>query len=184
MQIIKKHEENQNIKVISGTFPCRIVGVILFLVIKLNPWMVKFNDFAGNLPQSGKFDNIKLVIRFLPVLASLKLFIPVFFFISILMHLRKILISFVRDGAFSIIQVALIKRIAVIYLIITTMFFSFNLSIAISAVINGENEVVMKLVASTLIGSLSYLITSLIAYVISEIFLIGFKLRQEADLTV
>jgi len=164
-----------------------IIGLIVigvFFIIKLSPWMLKFNEFSGNMPQRADFGKLRVLMMFLPILASLKVIIPLIFFTVILIVIRKVLISILSESIFSLKQVRLIKKVALIYLVFTGLIFFFNLIVVVSVALKNKPELALKYVSSTLGNSIGYVITSLIAYIIAEVFLVGTKLKQEAELTI
>jgi hypothetical protein len=164
-----------------------IVGLILFAVLiffKAVPWMGKFNQMADRIPTTEQFNGIRRMMVILPILGGLTGIIPIIIYLPILWTLRKILISILTDSIFSWQQVALIKRLAVFYLIFTGMIFTFNLIRSISLMFKGTSEKAILALSAGLGSSLSYLITSLIAYILAEIFIAGLKLKEDDELTV
>jgi len=177
----------KKIKLLKVLVEISIIGLILFavfFVVKLSPWMLKFNELSENMPQRADFAKLKVLMLFLPIIASLKIIVPIVFFLVVLIIIRKVLISILTESIFSLKQARLIKKVAVIYLIFTALIFLFNLMIVISVALKSKPELVLKYVSSTLGSSLGYVITSLIAYIIAEVFLVGAKLKQDAELTI
>ncbi|MFN0254097.1 DUF2975 domain-containing protein [Pedobacter ureilyticus] len=158
--------------------------ISVFFLAKLSPWMTKFDNFSDSLPQQESFDKLRLAFRFLPILLSLRAVIPLVFFIVLLFFIRKVLVSILKEAIFSLRQVKFIKTIATVYLVFSGILFLSNLLTAISYVSKNGSQVVFKAVLTTLSGSVGYLITSLVVYIIAEIFLVGAKLREENDLTI
>ncbi|WP_461790294.1 DUF2975 domain-containing protein [Pedobacter sp.] len=178
----------KKLKLLKSLLEISIVGLVVFtiyFVFKLNPWFVKFNDFSERLPQQENFNHLRTMMKILPVLASFKMIIPTVFFLVVLITMRKVLIAIIEDGIFSLKQAKLVKKIAGIYLVLTGILFSFNVLVGIPALIlKADNSAALKFLFTTLSSSLSYLLTSLIAYVIAEIFFVGMKLREENEYTI
>lgn len=178
----------KKLKVLKLLIDISIIGLVIFtvfFVFKLNPWFAKYNNLSERMPQREDFNQLRMIMKIFPILASFKFIIPTAFFLAVLVIMRKVLTAIIKDGFFSLKQVKLVKRIAVIYLILTAILFSFNLLIGIPALLfRGDNASALKFLFTTLSSSLSYLITSLIAYVIAELFLVGMKLREENEFTV
>lgn len=177
----------KKIKLLKVLVEISIIGIILFAIfflVKLSPWVLKFNELSGNMPQRADFGKLRVLMMFLPILASLKVIIPLVFFTVVLIIIRKVLISILSESIFSLKQARLIKKVALIYLIFTALIFFFNLIVVISVVLKNRPELALKYVSSTLVNSIGYVITSLIAYIIAEVFLVGAKLKQEVELTI
>lgn len=161
-----------------------LVALSVFFVVRLSPWMTKFGGFSDNLPQQESFDKLRLTFKFLPILLSLRAVIPLIFFIVLLFFIRKVLVSILKESVFSLRQVKLIRTIATVYLVFSGVLFSFNLLTAISYISKNGSQAVFKAMISTLSSSVGYVITSLVVYIIAEIFLVGVKIREENDLTI
>lgn len=144
----------------------------------------KFAQLSDRLPSSEKFDGIRNSMNIISYLAMSKVIVYRVFLSIVLFSIRKIVKSILLYGVFQEEHAERIRKIAIYFMCFAGVLLFFNLILILAAFNKGNTNILASSVLNLISIFENYVLTSLIAFGIAEVFIAGMKLKQEQDLTI
>lgn len=161
-----------------------IVATMIYNVVDTLPYFNRFSTLANRLPSSDKFTEIKNFFSVITFLTLIKLVVFRGLFGVVLLQIRAVIKSMLRDGVFSEMQAKKIRKIAFLYLIIASILLFLNFIFMLAAFNKGHERLFLGSI-DQFFGILeNYVISALIAFGIAEVFKSGMVLKEEKELTI
>lgn len=144
----------------------------------------KFAQLSDRLPVNDKFDGIRNSMSTISYLTISKVIVYRIFLAFILFTIRKIVKSILNYGVFQEEHAEKIRKIAIYFMGFAGLLLFFNLIVMIAAFNKGNSSILAASALNLISIFENYVLTSLIAFGIAEVFIAGMKLKQEQDLTI
>ena len=164
-----------------------LVLILLSVIFSLGYavyYAVKFAQLSDRLPSSEKFDGIRNSMSIISYLTMSKVVVYRVFLSIVLFSIRKIVKSILIYGAFQEEHAERIRKIAIYIMCFAGVLLFFNLILILAAYNKGNTKILTSSMLSLISIFENYVLTSLIAFGIAEVFIAGMKLKQEQDLTI
>ena len=161
-----------------------IVLSIIFSLAYSAHYASKFAQLSERLPSSEKFDGLRNSMSVISYITMSKVIVYRIFLAVILFTIRKIVKSILTYGVFQQENAEKIRKIAVYFLCFAGLLLFFNLIIMLAAFNKGNSRILASSALNLISIFENYVLTSLIAFGIAEVFIAGMKLKQEQELTI
>lgn len=155
----------------------------LYLISRIWPSINKFSGLADQLPQSQRFLEIRNFYNVIGYFAVIKVIVSRGFFGIVIYQIRKVVSSVLHTGAFNLTQAKMIRKLAMLFLIVAGALLFFNF-IFLLAALNKNREFVMAAVNGFFSILENYVVGAVVAFVLAEIFNAGIRLKQENELSI
>lgn len=178
---------NKRLSLLLKFIDIALVLIVLSVIFSLGysaHYANKFAQLSDRLPSSNKFDGIRSSMSIISYLAMSKVIVYRVFLAIILFAIRKIVKSILLHGAFQQEHAEKIRKIAIYFMCFAGLLLFFNLILMLAAFNKGNNRVLAASILSLISIFENYVLTSLIAFGIAEVFTAGMKLKQEQELTI
>ena len=157
---------------------------VIFSLVYAVYYADKFAQLSDRLPSSEKFDGIRNSMNIISYLAMSKVIVYRVFLSIVLFSIRNIVKSILLYGVFQEEHAERIRKIAIYFMCFAGVLLFFNLILILAAFNKGNTNILASSVLNLISIFENYVLTSLIAFGIAEVFIAGMKLKQEQDLTI
>ena len=157
---------------------------IILSFVYVMPYADKFSKLANNLPQSYKFDGIRIWMNLITYIAISKTVVFRLFFAFVLFTIRKMVQSILIGGVFQEEHSRKIRKIALYFLYFAGILLFFNFIFMLVAFNKGNTNALRTSILNLIVIFENYVLPSIIAFGIAEVLTAGMKLQQEQDLTI